>query len=418
MINISKLNLYDEQAAINHVKSLGFTRHAATNGEIKTINYIRKELDKENLDVKVESFEWTKTSTKFGKLIFLWIFIIIMISEILLLYPTFTGLILPLDGLFFFLLMFGGKYAFDQSRIIYIGKKRESKNVIATIQAKDLYPKRPGILFSAHHDSVSSNFPFKVMKPLFISMVLLFLSSLLINLVLSIWSIVALFTAIQIEIIYLWIRNISLIIGLILLSEIFINFFRKKTDNSIGSIDNASGVAILLELAKLIKKNPLEKTDVIFLWCGAEEMGIWGSKQYCIKHFEDLDHDYDLNKSYNINIDMVGSYIGLIDETGLFKKKKLNKNLNDVLKASDTQQKIVSESPKMALRAGSDHIIFRKFTKKAEKNGFQVSCFLSNKDSKYIHSKKDIPELCSAENLNGCIDICYNAIKSLDLRVE
>ena len=43
---------------------------------------------------------------------------------------------------------------------------------------------------------------------------------------------------------------------------------------------------------------------------------------------------------------------------------------------------------------------------------------LINKDSKYIHSKKDIPEFCSAENLNGCIEICYNAIKSLDLRVE
>lgn len=62
--------------------------------------------------------------------------------------------------------------------------------------------------------------------------------------------------------------------------------------------------------------------------------------------------------------------------------------------------------------------MFQVFTKKTEKKGFQVTCFLSNKDSKYIHSKKDIPELCSAENLNGCIEICYNAIKSLDLRVE
>ena len=62
--------------------------------------------------------------------------------------------------------------------------------------------------------------------------------------------------------------------------------------------------------------------------------------------------------------------------------------------------------------------MFQAFTKKAEKKGFQVTCFLSNKDSKYIHSKKDIPELSSVENLNGCIEICYNAIKSLDLRVE
>jgi len=236
VIYISKLKYYDEETAINHVKSLGFTRHAATEGETKTINYIQKQLDKENVDTKVESFEWTKTSTKFRKLIFLWIFIVFMNTEILLLYPNFTWIILPLDGLFFIVLMLGGKYAFDHSRIIFIGKKRESKNVIATIQAKDLYPKRPVIIFSAHHDSVSTNFPYKMMKILLLSVVFLFLSSLLINLVLSIWSIVALFTAIQIDIIYLWIRNISLIIGIILLTEIFIIFIRKKTNESLGSI--------------------------------------------------------------------------------------------------------------------------------------------------------------------------------------
>lgn len=418
MITISKLNLYDEHAAINHVKSLGFKRYAATDGETKTINYILKELDKKNLDAKLESFEWTKTSSKLRKLFFLSIFTVNIIIEILLLYPTFIWIILPLYGLFFLTLIFGGKYAFEYSKIIFLGKKRTSKNVIVTIQAKDLYPKRPVIIFSAHHDSVSSNLPYKVMKPLYLSMVLFLIISLLTNLILSFWSILALFTAIDINIIYVWIRNLSLIIGIILLTEIFINFFRKKTNDSIGSIDNASGVAILLELAKLIKQYPLEKTDVIFLWSGAEEMGIWGTKQYFSKHFEELDYDYDLNNSYNINIDKVGTYIGLIEETGLFKKKKLNDNLNDVLKASDTQQKMVFESPKIVLGTGSDYLIFHTLTKKAEKNGFQVSCFLSNNDSKYVHSKKDIPDLCSADNLNGCIDICYNAIRSLDLRVE
>ncbi len=415
---MSKLNLYDEQAAINHVKSLDFTRHAATDGETKTINYIRKELDTVNLDAKVESFEWAASLFQFRKLIFLWILILILSSEIVLLYPANTWLILPLDGLFLLVLILGVKYVFDHSRLLFIGKKRESKNVIATIHGKDLYPKRPVIVFSAHHDSVSHNFPYKMTKLLLLSAVFLLLSYLLINLILAIWSIITLFTAIQIDIIYLWIRNISLIIGSILLIEIFITFFMKTTNESTGSVDNASGVAILLELAKLIQKKPLEKTDVLFLWCGAEEMGLWGSKQYCSKHFEELDTDYDLNKSYNINVDMVGTYIGLVNETGLFKKKKISDNLNDILRASDIQHKIPSGKSKLSLGSGSDHLVFRAFTKKAEKKGFQVTCFLSKKDAKYIHSNKDIPELCSTENLNGCIDICYNAIKSLDLRVE
>ncbi|MFX1329665.1 MAG: M28 family metallopeptidase [Promethearchaeota archaeon] len=418
MRNISNLKMYDENAAINHVKTLAFKRRAATEGEAKTINYIIRELDKENVQPITESFKWTTTMSKLRKLLFLWFFTFIFICQILLLNPFVTWIILPLDGLFFVILLFGGKFLFDQSKILYIGKKKESKNIYTTIQAKDLYPKRPVIIFSAHYDSVSSLFTTKIMKPLLLSMLFLLLSYFLINIILSIWSIIALFTAVSIEFVYLLIRTLSFTIGIIIMSELFITFFNKKTNESIGSIDNASGVAILLELAKLVKKNPLERTDVIFLWCGAEEMGIWGSKHFCSKHLEELDNDYDLNKSYNINVDMVGTYIGLIDETGLLKKKKLNKNLNDVLKASDLQQKINCDNPKMSFGSGSDHLSFRSFTKKAEKKDFQVTCFLSNKDTKYIHSKKDIPELCSAENLNGVIDICYNAIKSLDLRVE
>ncbi|MFX0002070.1 MAG: M28 family metallopeptidase [Candidatus Hodarchaeota archaeon] len=418
MINISKLNLYDEEAAINHVKSLAFTRNAATEGETKALNYIRRELDKKNIESNVESFEWSKSLRKMQKLIFLWIFAFILANEILLLYPNLTWLIIPLDGIFFLVLILGVKNIFDYSKKVFIGKRKESRNIIATIRAKDLYPKRPVIFFSAHYDSISHNFPSKITKVLLLSAVFLLLSYILLNLVLSIWSIIVLFTTLQIEVIYLMIRTISLTIGGILLTEIFLTFFMKTSNESVGSVDNASGVAILLELAKLIKNNPLEKIDVIFLWCGAEEMGLWGSKQYVSKHFEEFDRDYDLNKSYNINIDMVGTYIGLVDETGLIKKKKINKNLNDVLKASDKQNLIPSEKSKLSFGSGSDHLVFRAFTQKKEKKGFQVTCFLSKKDTKYIHSRKDTLDLCSNENLNGCIDICYNATKTLDLRVE
>ncbi|MFX1570328.1 MAG: M28 family metallopeptidase [Promethearchaeota archaeon] len=410
--------MYDENAALNHVKSLAFTRLAATDGEIKTTNYIRKELDKENIEINEESFKWTKTSSKLRKLIFLWIFIVLTIDEILLFIPTFTWIILPLYGLFFTGLILIGKIAYDYTKSIYIGKKKESKNIITTIQAKDLYPKRPVIIFSAHHDSVSSNFAYNMIKPLYISMILLFLSSLLLNLIISIWSIIVAFRTIQIDSVYIWIRNISLFIGIILLTEIFINFFSKKTNKSFGSIDNASGVSILIELAKLIKKNPLEKTDVIFLWCGAEEMGLWGSKQYCNNHFEELDYDYNLAKSYNINIDMVGTNTSIVYETGLIKKKNLNKDLNIVLEASAIQQKLLLKKTNLAFGTGSDHLTFRAFTKKAEKKDFQIGCFFSKDDSKFVHSKKDTPDKCSATYLNACIDICYNAIKSLDLRVD
>ncbi|MFX1391024.1 MAG: M28 family metallopeptidase [Promethearchaeota archaeon] len=415
---MSSLNLYNPQNAINHIQALAFKRYAGSDGETKTINYISKELEKDNLNFTIESFEWTKTFSKLKNLFFFGIFIFLFLWELFLMVPALTWVNLLLEGLFTAIILLSVKYVFDHSRILFLGKKNSSKNIVATIQAKDLYPKRPVIIFSAHHDSVSSLFPVKMGMILLFSGVFMLLSFFILNTILAIWSILATFSIVSFDFTFYLIRNINFIIGIVILIDLFINFFNIKQNKSVGSIDNASGVGILIELAKLVKKNPLEKTDVIFLWAGAEEMGVWGSKQYCLNHFEELNHDYNLDKSYNINLDMIGTYIGLEEETGIIKKKKFNENLNDVLKASDTQHRIPLKKEKIPLGSGSDFVVFRGFVEKAEIKGFQIASISSAKDAKYIHSKKDTPELCSAETLNGCIDICYNAIKSLDLRVE
>lgn len=419
MINISSVKLYDEQAAYSHVKNLAFARQAATEGETKCLNYILQKLKKEKIKTSIEPFEWTKTSTITIKIAFIYIFVYMLIYHIILLFPGITWIILILDIIFVIVIYLGVNYLFDSTQIHYIGKRKESKNIITTFQAKDIYPKRPVIIFSAHHDTASSRFSMTMTINLYKFGALLLLAFLVLTFILSIWSVLTLFKLAQINEIFLVIRNVSLGFGITLLSINFIILFNKKLNKSIGSIDNASGVAVLLELAKIIKKNPLERTDVIFLWCGAEEMGLWGSRQYCKKHIEELIYDYDLDKSYNINIDMVGTYIGLLDKLGLYKKKNLNQNLNDVLKSSANQQKISLKKESIKIGAGSsDHTIFRAYAKEKEKKGFQVTSFTSDKDTKFIHSLKDSPEKCSVNNLNGCIEICYNTIKSLDLRVE
>jgi Zn-dependent M28 family amino/carboxypeptidase len=185
---------------------------------------------------------------------------------------------------------------------------------------------------------------------------------------------------------------------------------------SSGSIDNASGVSILIELAKLFKKNPLNNIDVLFIWTGAEEWGMKGSKNFCKTHFKGLNNNYDLDRSYNINIDMVGSYIGLLNKTGIA-KRKINYNLNDIFEATAKQLKIPLISFNKIIKPKSDYKIFKRYGRRAKKK-FQVSCFHSDKDSKFIHSLKDTPDKCSIKNLNGCLNICYQAIRSIDLRAE
>lgn len=72
-----------------------------------------------------------------------------------------------------------------------------------------------------------------------------------------------------------------------------------ETGDSIynGAVDNASGTAGLIELARAFKKNPPERT-VIFLSVTAEEQGLWGSAYYAQNPV------FPLNKTLaNINTD-------------------------------------------------------------------------------------------------------------------
>jgi hypothetical protein len=314
--------------------------------------------------------------------------------------------------------VFGLKILFDMTKIRFFGKKDKSQNIMTEFRANKPETKRPVVIFSAHYDSVSLRFSMTTVKILYGTGALYILTYLILTLILSIWSLLALFSLVSIGYYFIFLTIITLVIGDIILIMLVFIFFNKKTNNSTGSIDNATGVSVLLELAKLIKKYPLENIDVWFLWCGAEEWGLYGSKNFCKVHFNDLNEEYELDKSYNINIDMVGSYIGLVEKTGLIKKKRMNEKLNDILVAEAKNLNIPLAQSSVPIGSGSDHMVFQGFAKKNEKKKFQVCCFLSIKDSKYIHSARDKAELCSAEKLNGCIDICYNALKSIDLRVE
>jgi hypothetical protein len=262
---------------------------------------------------------------------------------------------------------FAIKYLVQMIRSYSLVGKDESKNVVAKIKARKKNQNRAVVILSAHYDTFSSNLPYGLQK-----------------------------------------------IFLILLKIIILPYvlFAKSK----GSIDNASGVSILIELIKLFKKNPLENYDIIFLWSGAEEWGLQGSKSFCKSHHSYLSENYDLDRSFNINIDMVGTYIGLKDINSTpFKSQKGFFNLNKILEETAIELNVPLIKFKKLLGPKTDHLSFRSFAKKTS-SSFQVACFHSYKDSKLIHSSRDTPDKCSPENLNRCLDICYASIRSIDSR--
>lgn len=92
---------------------------------------------------------------------------------------------------------------------------------------------------------------------------------------------------------------------------------RKGNEGKIhyGADDNASGVAILIELAKTMAKSAKPKRTIIFLACTAEEAGLIGSR-YFVEHRK----EYIKGEIFaNLNLDTDGS---------LFDKKLLILNAN------------------------------------------------------------------------------------------
>ena len=137
-----------------------------------------------------------------------------------------------------------------------------------------------------------------------------------------------------------------------------------------------------------------------------------GSKYFTKNFYWKLEKNQDLNKSININIDMVGSYIGLLCKRGIF-KKDLNDNINQIITSCAQKLNIPIDCYWKLINIKSDHKSFKYFERKTDGN-FQIVCFHSDKDSKYIHSSKDSPEKCSSEIINNCIYLCYESVREID----
>jgi len=399
MALITNEDLYTEAPIINHVKALAYDRSAASIGETRAINYIQNELMVNNINSKVEYFSWSTPIRYLMKIIYLMIFTYLLIFRLFL-----------IIALFYFV-----KYMFQRTRKISFVNRDQSKNLFAKIPSKKKVPNQPIIIFSAHYDSISSRIPYIMQKILMIIIKIIILPYLALSIFISLWLILNIISITSINTFLLFLISVCSLTTVSVIIPIFLFIF--TSNKSTGSIDNASGVSILIELAKNVKENPLANYDVLFLWCGAEEWGLKGSKKFVAKNAKKYNKIYDLSKSININIDMVGSYIGLLNKSGLLFKKAINKNLNQLIRDSAEELKIPITLYNKKIKPKSDYISFNKFSKKKNKS-FQTALFHSDRDSIYIHSKKDTPEKCSNILMDDCLKVCYNTIKHLDKQIN
>ena len=164
-----------------------------------------------------------------------------------------------------------------------------------------------------------------------------------------------------------------------------------------GADDNASGVALMLELAKEIKDQGLKGNNYLFIAFSGEELGLYGSKSF-VQHAT-----IDTSKiNYMINFDMVGRLdeentmaVNGVGTTPLFKEKALGIQEGNI-KVKTTESGM----------GPSDHASFYVA-------GKPVLHFYTGNNPDY-HKPSDDPFLINYKGMTQIFDYTYALIADLD----
>lgn len=161
-----------------------------------------------------------------------------------------------------------------------------------------------------------------------------------------------------------------------------------------GALDNASGIATMLEVSRIVSESKVTpKMNIVFIAFNGEEVGLMGSRYYVSQPV------YDLETTTMINLDMVGSKreVPLSIESINKDSDELKKDFEDIAKKNDVEYDLGSGGI-------SDHLNF------AEKGAQAI--MLINYDMTDIHTPRDTVERNIDEDYMG--DIANLILQYLD----
>ncbi len=375
---------------LSHLKQLDFPRRAGTLGDKNAAKYIASTLSTLGYKPIIQEFHHKKSSLvssfRIPLVIALWAIITLLNltfldNNKLISLITF---ILPLIILFVI-------FRFESVMKFFFKRKRKelekleqnikdkdlsekdketiipSQNVITEIGQEDASHQ---ILFTAHFDSISSKLPMRYSK---IIGIIGFISFLLFTLIYTTeylgnfffeWEIFDLLFPFYVILLF----TLAIPLEFLMISRIF------RGNNSHGIIDDGTGVAILLELARYLKTQNIDNFRFTFGFFGAEEAGLIGSS------FFHRNSSIDKN-THVISVDMIGEKppIAYVKGINPILRTKLDTQFNDQLIELAEQLDIDLKGSNF-MYPGSDfaHWLY---------DGHRTNWLING--SKMIHSKND-----------------------------
>ena len=166
-----------------------------------------------------------------------------------------------------------------------------------------------------------------------------------------------------------------------------------------GANDNASGTAVVLELARALRDVPTHK-EIRFLFFGAEEVGLLGSEYY-VSTLSKKDRKRSVAM---FNLDMVGSA-----DAGKLAIQTVDGTANAVTKAaSKAYEELHGHSVSIGSGGRSDHTPFQKA-------GIDAALFIYYPPEEWYHSPEDTVDKISKEKLLNVAKIVGKSALELTL---
>jgi hypothetical protein len=310
---------------IQHLQNLDYPRRAGSDGDRRGVDYIAQTLRAFGIEPSVQAFQFAKPKL-LRRLILplvllawtalslvnirLWDSNPVVSLFVLLLPATLLGFILSMSRLMPCFLSRRRKNMQQTQAKIEAGELPPerviaSQNVLATVGPEDAEYE---ILFTAHHDSIASQLPRRIILPFallgsfgFVLYSLAYLANLVA---------VVFFERDYMGAYYPAFAVLALAACAGLETYLISRLFRSNASH--GIIDDGTGVAILLELAKHLKAHPIPGYRFTFGFFGAEEAGLVGSAHYYMRRRVAKDN------LRVITVDMIGERPPLGYVKGLF----------------------------------------------------------------------------------------------------
>lgn len=398
----------------NFVKDFSFPRLAGTSGEKKAVDLTIKTFKDIGYDDRIIQKEPFQFSDFYSTTLINLIMVINLTFSLFILMFTYINLYITIIisgimAIVVFLIIKGLKHPENPGFWgEYYGKTISATNIFIKLPAKKLTEDQAGdIIISAHLDSKSQTF--KTNWRIFFYKIWLY-GGIFLGLF-FILLFIRTYTIIKINLLVvgsgIWAFTI-----LISISNIFLIFLNTH-NNSPGALDDASGMAVVFEISRYLKENPLDNFNTWFCQFSAEELGTMGSRVFVNNH----EGEFVKGRVFQINLDMIScsceqkNQVEYLKSYGVLPRKKIAPLLSKYLDTAAKEENVNIKGFHLSTGAHTDSVPFHL-------RGFDSIDIVTRAGSKYSHNKIDTPDKVDPKILKETCMIIKNVLLSLDRDYE